>query len=793
VNNENNFARARLTIRGAVQGVGFRPFVFRLATELGLSGWVNNSSQGVFAELEGDHSQVQKFILRIEAEKPPRSFIQSLESSWLDPVGYHGFEIRASDPGGAKTALVLPDIATCSDCVQEIFDPNNRRYRYPFTNCTNCGPRFSIIEALPYDRANTSMRKFTMCERCRAEYEDPRDRRFHAQPNACPVCGPQVELWDQTGRASSLGYDAMVSAVAAIRGGAIVAIKGLGGFHLVVDARNEEAVQRLRQRKHREEKPLALMFHSLGLLQTVCEVSAIEARLLSSAEAPIVLLRRGARTIDGSIIGRSVAPHNPYFGAMLPYTPLHHLLLAELGFPVVATSGNRSDEPICTDEYEAVERLGDIADLFLMHNRPIVRQVDDSVARVVAGRELMLRRARGYAPLPIQLKGPSPPILAVGGHLKNSVAVTVDRQVFVSQHIGDLATAPALIAFRQVISDFERLYGVQPSVIAADLHPDYLSTRFARESGVPIVGVQHHLAHIFSGMAENELVPPVLGVAWDGTGYGVDGTIWGGEFLKITQSGFERSAFFRTFGLPGGEAAIKEPRRSALGLLYEVFGDSVFGMTNLAPVRAFSGSELAILQTMLKQKLNLPSASSVGRLFDAVASLIGLRQVAGFEGQAAMELEFALDGVEIDAVYPMRFVDPIIDWEPLIRAMIKEIRDGVANGEIAAKVHNTVVEMIVTIAHRAGESRVVLSGGCFQNQYLTERTVRRLREEGFAPYWHQRVPPNDGGISLGQAVAAMRPNYALPNAGLLAQRSDPEETRTTELRLQRNLVQNPCV
>jgi hydrogenase maturation protein HypF len=636
------------------------------------------------------------------------------------------------------------------------------------------------------------MHKFTMCESCRAEYEDPRDRRFHAQPNACPACGPQIELWERTGRALSVQDAAIVDAADAIRGGAIVAIKGLGGFHLVVDARNEEAVLRLRERKHREEKPLAVMFASLEAVRTLCEASEIEVRLLCSAEAPIVLLRSKALTKnDESAIGASVAPRNPYLGAMLPYTPLHHLLLARVGFPIVATSGNLSDEPICTNEYEAVERLGNIADLFLVHNRPIVRHVDDSVVRVVAGRELMLRRARGYAPLPIRLNCSSPPILAVGAHLKNSVAVTVDRHVFVSQHIGDLETAPALTAFRRVINDFERLYGTRASVIAADLHPDYLSTRFARESSTPVVSVQHHVAHILSCVAENELVPPVLGVAWDGTGLGLDGTIWGGEFLKVTQTGFERSACFRTFGLPGGEAAIKEPRRCALGLLYEIFGDSVFGMTKLAPVSTFERSELAILQTMLRRKLNVPLTSSVGRLFDAVASLTGLRHVAGFEGQAAMDLEFALDGVEIDEVYPMRLVGSFVDWEMMIRALIEEFVGGVAIGKIAAKFHNTLVEMIIELAHRAGERRVVLSGGCFQNQYLTERAVRRLREEGFAPYWHQRIPPNDDGISLGQAVAAYQPHLVSQCTASPAGRYGPEATTaTTMLRNQSNVFQN---
>jgi hydrogenase maturation protein HypF len=750
----NTRVRARLTIHGAVQGVGFRPCVFRLATELGLAGWISNSAQGVLIELEGDRVQLQKFILRLGAEKPPRSFIQSLETSWLDTVGYRTFRIRASDPKGIKSALLLPDIAACSDCIREMLDPQNRRYLYPFINCTNCGPRFSIIEALPYDRASTSMRLFTMCEQCHAEYEDPGDRRFHAQPNACPVCGPQVELWDQAGKTLASRHAAIVAAADAIESGRIVAIKGLGGFHLAADARNEEAALRLRARKHREEKPFALMFPHLQSAQLACEVSDLEEQLLGASEAPIVLLRRRGWVREKRYaIAPSVAPQNPYLGVMLPYTPLHRLLLDQLGFPIVATSGNLSDEPICIDQYEALERLAGIADLFLVHNRPIVRHVDDSVVRVMAGRELILRRARGYAPLPVQLNVSAPATLAVGAHLKNTVVLSLDRQAFTSQHIGDLETLAAFDAFRNVVADFERLYESRPTAIAADLHPDYLSTKFAQGSGLPVVKVQHHFAHILSCMAENELSPPVLGVAWDGTGYGVDGTIWGGEFLRVTRSGFERVGHFRKFGLPGGEAAIKEPRRAALGLLYQIFGDSTFQMRHLPPLRAFSATELSVLRTMIQRKLNLPFTTSVGRLFDAIVSLIGTRQVASYEGQAASELEWALDGIETDRCYPLSFADNAIDWEPMIRQLIEEKLNGTATRVIAAKVHNTLVESIVTLAQRVQETRVVLSGGCFQNKYLIERAVLRLREQGFAPYWHQRIPPNDGGIALGQSVA----------------------------------------
>jgi hydrogenase maturation protein HypF len=820
-------ARLKLAVRGAVQGVGFRPFVFRLAEELKLAGWVNNSPQGVFIEAEGLRAKLEQFLLRLEAEKPPRSFIQSLESSWLDSVGFKKFEIRASETGGGKTALVMPDIATCPDCLREIFDPKNRRYRYPFTNCTNCGPRFSIIEALPYDRANISMKQFTMCPECQAEYDDPRNRRFHAQPNACPVCGPRLELWQGSagvppapGRRDACptllrDHAALLAAAESIRCGKIAAVKGIGGFHLMADARNEVAVKRLRERKHREEKPFALMFPSLEGVKAVCEISPLEERLLRSFEAPIVLLRQKKSAIRNpqSAIAASIAPGNPNLGVMLPSNPLHHLLMAELGFPVVATSGNLSDEPICIDEREVLERLGGIADVFLVHNRPIVRHVDDSIVRVMLDREMVLRRARGYAPLPIQLRnaecgmrneggGPanvkSEIILAVGAHLKNSIALSVRNQVFISQHIGDLETEPANNAFRRVIADFEKLYDAKPEIVAADLHPDYLSTRFANESGKNVVGVQHHVAHVLSCMAENEIAPPALGVSWDGTGYGSDGTIWGGEFFRIADSYVERIAHLRPFRLPGGDKAVREPRRPAIGLLYEVFGEPVFARRDLPSVAAFTNAELSAVKVMLARRLNSPPTSSMGRLFDAVASLIKLCQQMHFEGQAAMELEFALDGIKTDEHYELPLaqnakqsragVPParqarrreqtrettsvllgetgagetpallsfVLEWSPMIDAILSDVQKGIAIGRISAKFHNALAEAVVAVAKMSGERRVVLSGGCFQNRYLTERTVRRLQAEGFQPYWHQRVPPNDGGIALGQVVAVLR-------------------------------------
>jgi hydrogenase maturation protein HypF len=772
--------RLRVVIRGAVQGVGFRPFIYRLATGMGLPGWVLNSAQGVFIEVEGSQAQLDAFLLRIEPDKPPRAAIHSLEASFLDPAGFTAFEIRHSDDAGEKTVLVLPDLATCPDCRREIFDPADRRHGYAFTNCTNCGPRYSIIEALPYDRPNTSMKAFALCDACRAEYEDPRDRRFHAQPIACPVCGPRLALWGADGGDAAGDRLPLQAAADAVRRGLIVAVKGLGGFHLMVDARDEDAVRRLRARKRREEKPFALMMPSLEAARTWCEAGALEERLLLSAEAPIVLLRK--RSAAGSRLS-SVSPDpNPYLGVMLPYTPLHHLWMAELGFPVVATSGNLSDEPICIDEHEALERLRGIADLFLVHNRPIVRHVDDSIARVVAGRELVLRRARGYAPLPvsqesaadsrqptapdIQLSAlnprlPTRRILAVGAHLKNAAALAMGGHVFISQHIGDLETAQAYDAFQRVIRDLSALYEFRPTAVARDLHPDYLSSQFAEacalEQGLPQVKVQHHFAHVAACMADNGLDGTALGVAWDGTGYGMDGAIWGGEFLRVDPRAperlFTRVAHLRPFRLPGGDAAVKEPRRAALGVLWEMFGEAAFDLDDLAPVAGLSAAEKRLLRGMLRRGVNAPVTTSAGRLFDAVAALAGLRQRMAYEGQAAMELEFAAAG-ELEIGDWRLGIGDSLDWAPLIRGVMDAARRRATTSEIAGRFHAALAEAIVDVARRCGEERVILTGGCFQNAVLLERAVAGLRAAGFRPYWHQRVPPNDGGIALGQAVAA---------------------------------------
>jgi len=747
--------RLRLHIHGAAQGVGFRPFVYRLATELQLTGWVNNTVQGVFIEVEGAQQCLEQFVSRIEREKPAHALIRHVEIRYLEPAGYTKFEIKHSDGDGTKTAFVLPDIATCPDCLAEIFDPLNRRYLYPFTNCTNCGPRFTIIEALPYDRPQTTMKHFAMCPSCQAEYDNPLDRRFHAQPNACPQCGPHLELWSDEGEPVATHHNTILAAAAAIRAGQIVAVKGLGGFHLMIDASNQQAVQALRERKQRPEKPFALMYPSLAAIQSDCVLSEVEKQVLTSAAAPIVLLRRKQ---DNRIVP-AVAPDNPYLGVMLPYTPLHHILLRALDGPIVATSGNLSDEPICIDEYEALQRLQHVADLFFIHNRPIVRHADDSVVQVVADEAQMLRRARGYAPLPLHIQEALPPALAVGAHQKSALAVAIDHEVFISQHIGDLETAQAVDAFEGTAHDLQQLYDLHPQAVACDSHPDYHSTKFASQMNLPFYSVQHHEAHVLSCMADNNIQPPVLGVAWDGTGYGSDGTIWGGEFLLVDAHSIQRVAHLRPFRLPGGAQAVREPRRTAFGLMYEIFGEAVLAM-NTDALNAFQSTERAALLSMLKCELNTPITTSAGRLFDAVAALIGLRQCSSYEGQAAMQLEYSIQQ-DVMTAYPFVISQSdsgmwILDWEPMIRRILEDVSQSAATGTIAAKFHNTLIEMILAAARLQKIERVVLSGGCFQNRYLIEQAIIRLYETGFVPCWHHQVPPNDGGLVLGQMMALVR-------------------------------------
>ncbi len=751
--------RLRIQLCGVVQGVGFRPFVYRLAVELGLAGWAANTARGLTIEVEGTADAIDRFLERLAREKPPHAIILRQKTTFIEPAGERDFTLRESlaERSVDHHALILPDLAACPDCIKEIFDTDNRRYRYPFTNCTQCGPRYSIIEALPYDRAHTTLRHFALCPACAAEYNDPEDRRFHAQPIACPDCGPQLALWNISGSPLATGNDALLDVAEVIRSGATVALKGLGGFHLMVDARNEAAVCRLRDRKRRKSKPFAVMFSTLEGIKAHCIVSNTEEHLLLSAASPIVLLKRQ----HGGDIASSVAPENPYLGVMLPHTPLHHLLLEELGFPVVATSGNLPGEPICTDEFSALDRLRDIADFFLVHDRPIARPVDDSVVRVTMGRVLILRRARGYAPLPIEVNTPLPAVLAVGGHLKNTVALSLGNSIVLSQPVGDLETSRAAQALEKTVADLNGLYAATPRAVACDTHPDYYSSQFASGMGLPLIAVQHHYAHVLSCMADNGLDAPVLGVAWDGAGLGTDGTLWGGEFLRITEAGFERAAHLRTFMLPGADQAIRQPRRAALGLLYELFSDDLFTMKGLVPIDTFASSELGVLRRMMERGINTPRTSSTGRLFDAVSALLGLCQISDFEGQAAMALEFAAQAHgAVDETYPFCLEQQqspvVVDWGPMIHGILDDLNNGLSTGYIAAKFHNTLADIIPTVASTLGETRAVLTGGCFQNSYLTCRTVERLRDVGCTPYWHQHVPPNDGGLALGQIIAAAR-------------------------------------
>jgi hydrogenase maturation protein HypF len=723
--------RLRITLRGAVQGVGFRPFVYRLATEMALTGWVLNSSAGLVVEVEGPSDQLSLFEQRLHRERPKASVVTVSESAWLAVEGSTRFEILASDHDSGKTVNVLPDLATCADCREELFDPGNRRFEYPFTNCTNCGPRYTIVVDIPYDRPNTTMREFALCPACREEYENPANRRFHAQPNACPVCGPRLD-------------GTIEDAVEALRQGEIVALKGIGGFQLLADARNPDAVARLRERKHREEKPFAVMMPSLEVARAYCEISPAEVQLLESQAAPIVLLQPKR----GTDIARNVAQCSPYLGVMLPYSPLHYLLMEDCRFPLIATSGNRSDEPIAIANEEAAVRLKDIADHFLMHNRPIVRACDDSVVRLTRGRAGILRRARGYAPLGIHVAHNLPPVLAVGGHLKNTVAIGVGQDVFLSQHIGDLETVEARGAFQKAIDDLCRLYSFKPEIVACDLHPDYASTHWAEESGLPVIRVQHHQAHVAACAAENNVEGAYLGVSWDGTGYGLDGAIWGGEFFHVENQHaegkqFERIAHLRSFGLPGGDAAVREGWRSAASLIHAVLGSDEVFLESTGDARADAG-----VIHMLERGINVVPTTSVGRLFDAVACMTGVARQNRFEGQAAMLLENEIGLLRTEEAYALASGD----WGPLIQAVLADKRAGVAVPLIAARFHNALVDWILEVAAGAKLKQVVLSGGVFQNRYLTERAAAMLESRGFVVHTHQRVPPNDGGIALGQAV-----------------------------------------
>lgn len=756
--------RLRIEVQGVVQGVGFRPTVYRLALAQGLSGSVWNHARGVTIEAQGGGAVLDVFLRGLREDVPPPARVTGLTCVEVpEEPGAEGFRIRASDEGGDIRPVVPPDLAVCAACAEETDTPGGRRYRYPFTNCTYCGPRYSIIARLPYDRPHTAMRAFPMCPACAREYGDPLDRRFHAQPIACPSCGPRLILRRPGGGSLAEGEEALQGAAAALKAGQVVALKGLGGYQLLVDATSEEAVRRLRDRKRREEKPFAVMFPDMASLAAACEVNEEEGAWLTSPEAPILLLRRRpeAPALEGvPPVVAAVAPGNPRLGAFLPYTPLHRLLVAEVKRPLICTSGNLSDEPMAFEDGEALRRLGDLADVFLAHDRPILRPVDDSVVRVDGDGPTLLRRARGFAPLAVPMPGreDAPTVLALGAHQKATVSLLHRGQLVMSQHLGDLTSLEGADLLARTVEDLLTFFGLRPDRIACDLHPDYASTRLAErlaaEWNTPLARVQHHHAHGAACAAEHGLKGPVTALTWDGTGLGSDGTLWGGEALRIEGPAFERVGHLRPFPLPGGEVAIREPRRSACGLLWALRGA---GAPPPGLASAFEGPDWDLLQTMLAKDLHSPVTSSIGRLFDAVAALVGLQARHGFEGQAAMALEFAA-GNRAEPSYPWHLKDGIADPAPLVDAVLSDLAAGRDAAFVSARFHASLADLALAWARLGGLADVMLTGGCFQNALLTARVRARLEGAGFRVHRHRLFPPNDGGISLGQAaVAALTP------------------------------------
>jgi hydrogenase maturation protein HypF len=771
---------ASISVRGIVQGVGFRPFVYGLAVKHNLKGWVYNTSEDVRIEVEGKAQAIQQFEQELETQAPPLAQIENIAVEYHHPVGYQDFEIRKSQAHKGRYQLISPDVATCQACLDEVMDPEDHRYRYPFTNCTNCGPRFTIIESMPYDRPKTTMRYFQMCPQCQAEYDNPLDRRFHAQPNACPRCGPKVRLVDNHGNVVNES-NPIAAASQLLKKGKILAIKGLGGFLLACDATNDDAVTTLRLRKNRPSKPFAIMVATVKEAKKHCYVLPEEEKLLTSPQSPIVLMTWKER----SSVSREVAPRLWFLGIMLPYTPLHHILLRDVGLPLVMTSGNLSEEPIARDNDEALRRLSGIADYFLVHNRDIYSRYDDSVAMVERGTGQLLRRARSYAPYPIRLPFETRQVLGCGAQDKNAFCLTKDNYAFVSQHIGDMDNMETLEHFDSTVSLYKRLFHIEPEVIACDLHPDYLTTKYAQElavAGTKLVPVQHHHAHVASCLADNGLEGPVIGVIFDGTGMGADGKLWGGEFLVADYRSFRRAGHLEYLPLPGGEAAIKKPYRTAIGYILTLLGEdaldtviaSVAKQSHATPIGQVSEVELEIIKRQIERKINSPLTSSMGRLFDAVSALLGIRGEIDYEGQAAVELEMAAySGViaagvrdEADATaqgsYPYRIVEDegmrIVCLKDLLSAVIDDLQHGVSRGRISVKFHNTVAqlinEMCQLIADETGITQVALSGGVFQNRLLLRRAVGLLERGGLQVLTHRQVPCNDGDVSLGQAVIA---------------------------------------
>ncbi|MBC8377413.1 MAG: carbamoyltransferase HypF [FCB group bacterium] len=741
--------RRRLTINGIVQGVGFRPFIYSLARDIGLVGSVYNTSDGVKVELQGNITQLDQFESRLHAEAPPLSTIISVDIEDITAQDDSEFTIVASHDNTSVSTLISPDVALCDDCKAELFEEKNSRYKYPFINCTNCGPRYTIIENIPYDRPFTSMKHFPLCKACHTEYQDPGDRRFHAQPNACPECGPHVWLTDQKGERIE-STDPVSKTVELLLVGKILAIKGLGGFHLAVDACNADAVAQLRLAKGRDAKPLALMVRDLATAQTLVYLSQLEIETLGSIQAPILLC---TSKLDTNI-APNIAPGNDRLGIMLPYTPLHHLLLSGKLDTLVMTSANFSEEPICIDNDEALTRLADLADFFLLHNRDIYLRTDDSVVMELSGEIRPIRRSRGYAPRPIFTRRKGPSILAVGGELKNVVGLSKDEKVFLSQHIGDLENLEAFEFFKMTIAHIQRIFEIEPELIVHDLHPEYLSTKWAKDQNIPLLGVQHHHAHLAACMAENSLEEPVIGIIMDGTGYGTDGTIWGGEFLVGDPTGFERKAHFEPMPLPGGEAAIRSPWRIGLGYLHQVFG------TNLPDIPALKDHDIQPIIQMLNANINSPLTSSCGRLFDAVAALSGGRQEIRYEAQAAIEFMQAagnrLGSDYSNFEFQQSESEQTISITNVMHDLVQRIQAGKNIESISQWFHYSLIKTFTSISlelsRETGIKQLVLSGGVFQNNLLIEGLQTELNQAGLEVFTHAQVPTNDGGLALGQVI-----------------------------------------
>jgi hydrogenase maturation protein HypF len=745
----------KIRVQGIVQGVGFRPFVYQLATTLDLAGRVSNTSSGVSIELEGRSDRLLTFVERLSTHSPPLSQITRVDIASIQPAGYQEFTIVHSQKGSQRATLISPDVSICEDCRAELFDPQDRRFRYPFINCTNCGPRYTIINDIPYDRPKTSMRHFKMCPECQSEYDDPGNRRFHAQPNACPVCGPQASLFDRA-RNKLKTTDPIETAIKHLHSGRVLAVKGLGGFHLVVDAHNQDAVTRLRHRKRREEKPLAVMSANLRIIRQYAEIRPEEATLLQSHQRPIVLLEKSRHyTLAGG-----VSPNNRTIGVMLPYTPLHYLLVNEAFTALVMTSANLSEEPIAIDNQDAFKRLADIADFFLIHDRDIYLRSDDSVVRFVNQCPRFLRRSRGYVPVPVFLKHPIKPILACGAELKNTIGLSRGSEVFLSQHIGDLENLATYDFFELTIAHLRRILSIEPEIIACDMHPDYLSTRYAdKQEHLEKITVQHHHAHIVSCMAENQVIEPVIGLSFDGTGYGTDGSIWGGEVLLARYDGFERVAHLAPTPMPGGAAAIKEPWRMAISYLHQTYGEG-FRNRKLAFLESLTTNQISITTQMIEKGVNVPQTSSLGRFFDGISALMGLRTKVAFEGQAAMELEMLASGSITDVYdYAWSSQDGYqIDPRAIIQGIVTDVENDILPAVISDKFHTTLIKLFSDLCRvlkkETGISQVALSGGCFQNAILLGGLARELQTNGFQVLTHKKVPANDGGICLGQALIA---------------------------------------